>query len=345
MSTAAITVVSGINGAGKTLFLLQEVRKLQEESKKEKDADGVLKWPQGRPVYYFAIPGIAEAGVLGDWTEIQPFDRKSPDSSKLNDPAIVHKLPQDSIIVIDEAHRSFGKTAGNTPPSYIQDFDMIRHDGKSVYFCTQNPADLHQFIRARIGKHYHCKRVFGLERSTIYEWEEYGDIKSTKSIDLALKREFPFPKEVYGWYRSADSHTVQKKFPWKKVAPVLFIIPGVIAICWYVVHRIEGKKSPQPPTPVQLPDAPKTARTMQASIETIESTRWRLAGFIDVDGQRYYIADSSNGPRYMPAESCKRDAARNTLCQIDGQIVAEWTGAVPVQVATMQPPATSLFGN
>ena len=230
-ATAAICVITGIPGSGKTLRALPLVENLRKAT--------------GRPVYYYAIPGIAEAGVLNEWHELAPFD-KEKDIHGLRDwGQRLHEIETGAIIVVDEAQRTLPRRGANSPvPDYIQPFDMCRHRGHTWVLLTQDSRDLDPFVRRRIGFHEHIFRVFGMERATVWRWQTEGDPKSTASGKLAEKIEFGYPKEVYGWYKSSDQHTVQKAIPWKKLMAIpAFLILGVL-LASFAFHKLFADSKP-----------------------------------------------------------------------------------------------------
>ena len=57
-----------------------------------------------------------------------------------------------------------------------------RHDGFTFFFVTQVGGDLDIFIRGRVGKHYHLKRPWCLERSTLFQWENCRNPNSKTDI-------------------------------------------------------------------------------------------------------------------------------------------------------------------
>lgn len=245
MSSAVINLVTGINGSGKTLFLLQEVERLRKET--------------NRPVYYWGIRGLKEAGVL-PWTEISPMDAdglvlEMPDRGK------IHELPEGAIIVIDEAHAVFAKTGAKETPNDIGAFATSRWRGHTFFLCTQAGGDIHTFVRKRVGKHHHLKRAWGLESATRFEWEQYSDVSSTTALKQAQAHKFPFPKEVYGWYKSSDSHQVKKSIPWKKLSMFAWAPILIAALGWWVWHRLGGDAKPaKPVAEQQSPEQQSRAR-------------------------------------------------------------------------------------
>jgi hypothetical protein len=38
------------------------------------------------------------------------------------------------------------------------------------------------------------------------------------------------------------------------------------------------------------------------------------------------LIDGATVTRFIPSSACKRDPEGNRTCQVDGQLVAEWTG-------------------
>jgi len=107
---------TGLQGNGKTLNTIKEV-----DLKAAKE---------GRMVYYHNIRGFnPKAEVLkGVW---QAFD----------DPLKWHELPQNSLIVIDEAQTFFRvRKQAAAVPEYASALETMRHRGHELHCITQSPG-------------------------------------------------------------------------------------------------------------------------------------------------------------------------------------------------------------
>lgn len=291
-TTAVIELITGINGSGKTLWGLQHVEALRKAT--------------GRTVYYWGIRGIKEAGVLTDWVEISGFD-ESGLALKGPDPEELHKLPEGAIIFIDEAQAVFPKGGKGPEPPGIAAFATSRWRGHTWFITTQHGADLNLFLRRRVGKHHHFVRAFGLERSTHLEWQSYARVESTTDRKLAIKSDFPFPKEVYDWYKSADTHSVQKQLPWKELRVFIILPFALILIGLFVWWRLNSA-APETEQPVSTEPAVETQQPSRGSprldLMSVpqEGPAW-VAQFVErVKGQpmsaRFY--DSEIKPKTFP---------------------------------------------
>lgn len=213
-----ITVITGLPGNGKTLFALWYIKKYAES--------------ENRPVYYSGI-----SNLLLPWTLIEP--------EKWVD------LPERAIMVIDEAQFVFPKKPnGATLPEFYSKLATHRHMGIDIFLITQHPSLVDAFVRKLVGRHFHAVRKFGMERSTIYEWSAMNDAPtSLASQKAAIPLRWSFPSEVYGWYKSAEAHTVKRSIPAKLILAVLFVI-AVICFGLYMLKAYQRRAGvggdPQP---------------------------------------------------------------------------------------------------
>lgn len=188
-----ITNITGLPGNGKTLYALNWVK-----AKAEKE---------NRPVYYNGIPDLKlpwlQLDNAEDW----------------------HKLPAGAIVVIDECQRVFRpRPSGSAVPLHVSELETHRHKGIDLVLITQHPQLLDTNVRRLVGQHFHVVRKFGMARASIFEW---GQIKEpTKAaIKEAVRHEFAYPRESFGWYKSAELHTHKRKMPMRfwfvLIAPLL----------------------------------------------------------------------------------------------------------------------------
>lgn len=186
-----LAVVSGLPGHGKTLYTLWHVERLRKES--------------GRSVY---VHGVSDLRL--PWHQLE-------------DPEKWNELPDGSIVVIDEAWKTFPKRGpGSRTPDHVQQLATHRHRGFDLFLVTQSPAlQLDHFARGLVGRHYHVRRVFGGARSRLYAWEELGNPDDYHSKQKAVKSWFSFPREVFDWYKSAEVHTVKRQLPWRIIGPTV----------------------------------------------------------------------------------------------------------------------------
>lgn len=189
-----INLFTGTPGASKTANVIAEVEALRKRT--------------GRSVYY---SGIAELTL--PWLE-------------LDDPTKWHLLPVGSIVVLDEAQRIFRPrhySAG--VPDFVAALETHRHQGIDLYLVTQSPHLVDKNVRAVVGRHVHLVRKWGAQASDWFEWlEAQDDPRSGRAT--ADKKLVPFPKHVYGSYRSAEAHTHSFRMPrmgW-------YLIFGVVAL-------------------------------------------------------------------------------------------------------------------
>ncbi|MBI3102761.1 MAG: hypothetical protein HYY98_14595 [Burkholderiales bacterium] len=202
-------LVTGANGAGKTLNALKWVRERQIK--------------EGRPVCHNGRFEPVEGGELSAWKKI--------DIQKWQNE------PDGTIFLVDECHNDFPLRAPSAkPPDYVQMLAEHRRRGFDFYLITQHPQNIDAFVRRLIGSpgwHRHLKRPFGGDLVSVQEYpavnaqcEKQGAGKNG-SVTMV-----PFPRDVFSWYRSASLHTAKKRIPrmmWLLLAcvvlvPLLFVV-------------------------------------------------------------------------------------------------------------------------
>lgn len=209
-----ITLLTGLPGNGKTLFALWHIKQKAEKEQRE--------------VYYHNIKDLTLP-----WT---PFE-----------PERWMDLPKGSIIVIDECQFIFPKKPnGSKLPEHYEQLAVHRHGGFDIYLITQHPTLLDIFVRQLVGQHFHTVRKFGLQRSTVFEWSACNPApQNPSSQKSAIPLKWPYPKEVFGYYKSAEVHTVKRQIPAKIFLALLLVVCVLGAGYWSLnryQHRFDKQK-------------------------------------------------------------------------------------------------------
>lgn len=216
-----ITLITGAPGNGKSLLLLWEVEKRRQK--------------ENRPVFYSGINGLLLPWEqFGEEVDGQPVHMT--DASKWYD------LPSGSIIVIDEAQRLFrARSAGSMVPRYVQELETHRHKGFDIYLVSQGPGLLDSNVRNLVETHKHLMRKFGSTWATIHEFKGVRNNVIVSRKD-SQETQWTYPKEVFGWYKSAEVHTVKRQIP-KKVLLLLalpFVLAAAVGFAWFSSRRVAG---------------------------------------------------------------------------------------------------------
>lgn len=244
-------LITGANGAGKTLNTLKWVR---ERSVKE-----------SRPVCHNGRFEAVEGGELESWKKI--------DMTKWQD------QPDGTIFLVDECHNDFPlRSPSSTPPEHVRMLAEHRRRGFDFYLVTQHPQNIDSFVRRLIGSpgwHRHLKRTFGADLVSCLEWaavnpncEKDGSGKTGTATMIA------FPKEVYTWYRSASLHTGKKKIP-KAVWTALAVVVLVPVVVYFAITKTYGNTT-KPAKQTAAVSAPGGA-SGQGPAKKVVTTREYLA--------------------------------------------------------------------
>lgn len=221
------TLITGVEGAGKTLFAIQQ-------------ADLLLQsFNEGEPELYQVNIRGADPALLPKL----PFnlsDMAYDDEGKpILDPETgdhIPKwatLPSGSVILVDEAHKVYPQRGPGRPPKHIEMMAEGRQAGVRFILVTQSPASLDSFLRDRISRHFHLERKGGLNRATILEFDHCVDRPQTAFAERkeATVHFWRYPKNYYGWYTSAKGHFFKFRLPLKIWLAILFV-PLAAYIAW-----------------------------------------------------------------------------------------------------------------
>lgn len=213
-----IYLTTGANGAGKTLLTLQDVRNQQ------------LK--ENRPVYYHGFTPLQPIIDFG-WL---PFDPKK-----------WQELPDGSICVMDECQNEFPARKGGDTPDYITAIAQDRRKrGFDFWMIAPHPMLVDVFIRRLVSTpswHRHLKRAFGADMVSVLQWPTpNAECEKPAAGDSGVVTMRAFPKEVYGWYKSASLHTGKKKIPFRVW---VFLACSVAAplLVWFAYSKFTGALS------------------------------------------------------------------------------------------------------
>ncbi|AAQ90252.2 ORF7 [Ralstonia phage p12J] len=178
-----LTLITGQPGNGKSLYTIAFV-----EAKRKAES---------RPVFYFGIPELSLP-----WT-------------MLDDPTKWHECPEKSIIVIDEVQKVMPpRPSSSKAPLHVSELETHRHKGFDLFFMTQDPSLVDNHLKKLAGEHIHLIRQWGRQKADLFKMQKVQD-PTNANLKRALHSSFPYPKEVFGWYKSADAHTHKKAIPLK----------------------------------------------------------------------------------------------------------------------------------
>lgn len=294
-------LITGQPGNGKTLYTLGLVEAFRREQREKLGLD--------RAVYQSGIPGLTL-----DW-------------QGLDDPKSWPSLPDGSIVVIDECQRVFPprKTGAEVPP-HVREFETHRHRGFDVFLITQHPQLLDIAVRKLTGRHYHLRRTFGQEVSTVLQWEEATDPNDRSARGKALTSRFAFPKERYAWYKSAEVHTVKRSLPKKPLFVLAGSVLAIAGLAWFASDRLMAIGEVDPPA-VTASDGVSVESRKAADVWTADALAPRVphwawsAPFYDA------AADERTPPRITGCMMVRVDNSITCRCH-NGQGAAQVSGDV-----------------
>lgn len=264
-----IYLITGVPGSGKTLYAVSTlVQKLAAEKLKKRG-----KEIERRVI----VDGIPDLVIPHErMAEVDDETMTGDGDSILNWP---HWCKPGDILVIDEVQRYWRpRGMGTKPPEMIKALETHRHLGVDFVLITQNPMLIDQNVRRLVGRHQHIRRLFGLQRAVIYDWDGCSvDVHRTKSATVTM---WGYPKSAYDLYKSSELHTKQRqKIPPWIVVPVLGLILGIF-VAPTAFSTIKGvttgkgiHSSLQPPKDqaAPIPSAVASAPALSSSVPSSES--------------------------------------------------------------------------
>lgn len=200
----AITLVTGVPGAGKTLFAINEIYK-----QVLKNNDPKTPAEEKRPIFS-DIDGIN----FGEG-EVYVVDRDHD----------WRQCPDGSLIVYDEAHKRWEATgqSGRSKDDTARDLDEHRHRGFDFIVISQYPTKIHFEVRTNVTRHVHVKRPAGVKAAQLFIWDSQqsnpDDFHAKQSADT---EKFIYPKKLFQYYKSATIHTHKLRIPKKLIAFAVF---------------------------------------------------------------------------------------------------------------------------
>lgn len=295
---------TGLPGAGKTLNAIREID-LEHQPDPDNPAVRLHKDPDHpdlppRTIYYYGIPDLKADRLKSKWVE---FDT----------PEEWFKLPDGSVIVIDEAQRVFGNDGTRARPEKVTRFETHRHQGLDIHLITQHPSLLSTPVRKLVGKHINFIRPYGREKGIFrHEYEFCIDSPEKRAnFKQAQEEKVTLDPTYFGVYKSSTVHTHKPVTPsYLKKLPIIIgltLIPLglLIALIWAAIQdgrsmqgaaEVEETQQAQ-----QAPGASVTAQQAPASIDGYIEDRTPRIPAVASSAPRY---DELTKPRDFPRMHC-----------------------------------------
>jgi len=202
-----ITLITGVPGSGKTLFAVDSLAKFE-----------------GRPLFQCGVEGCAVPGVTAIGVDE------------------LTTVPDGAVVLVDEAQRVFPPRAvGALVPPLLRNLETHRHHGQDWLLTTQHSMLVDSHLRRLVGRHVHLERVFGRQRSRMFERGEVFDPKNYHEKVKAVASFWAFPKKTFALYKSAEIHTQGRKLPAAKLGGIVALLAATVGLIFFLVDRFQGK--------------------------------------------------------------------------------------------------------
>jgi zona occludens toxin len=292
-----ITLITGTPGSGKTLYAVWSLLREQKA---------------GRRILVDGIRDLAIEHVDVD----EPWLRRWFEHREHND-----------LIVVDEAQRIWPPTSVSVKVGEdIEKLHVHRHMGVDLILITQHPQRIHKTVRDLVGRHVHVRKLFGLKRAMLYEWDHCHNIGSLRD---SIKTMWSYPRNVFRLYTSAEIHTKQKAVIPKAlfIGPLALLVAIVLAVKGF--HGLRGGfgsgSDGQGKGGASSTPAGNSAHAAPGASSA--GSAWRVAGRYLVDGRSYVVLTDGGARLRVEDAGGFEGGGVHTSGELDGSRVAMWTAA------------------
>ncbi|MCQ4296319.1 zonular occludens toxin domain-containing protein [Pseudomonas stutzeri] len=298
-----LVIRTGKPGHGKTLNTIREVDQKAHA--------------EGRVVYFHNINGLKPDQLQAQWFEFE-------------DPEKWFELPNDSIIVVDEAQGWFGSRDPRArPPEHITRFETMRHQGHEVHLVTQDPRYLDVHLRRLCNTHIHYWRVFKSAQLLRFESEVVVEkVELKTSFKDADKKSLRLDKRYFGAYTSSNAkHHFQAKVPTKFILAICVLIgAGILVYRAYERYNTEkaqaatASSAPAGSMVDQVRDTVgafirPSAGTEQAAPITVEQYLGKRVPRVQDLPASAPVYDALTGPQTFPKPVCIATTDRDLIAR------------------------------
>ena len=230
-----IHLITGRPGHGKNIYALTflEQQEFINYDKETKTFSSTID----RPLFFIAFDGIN----IVDSTTAKYEDLDDLPTDQENDNA--SKFPDNSVIVIDEAHRYSPKSTNKEGfTSFVSFLKIHRHYGFDFIFITQSQKDLNIDIRNLVENHFRVNRPFGTQKSFVNHYLGAETSENKQPVKQSSKP-FVLDKRFFEVYKSASIHNYKSSIPKKYyifIALFIIFIGFVISKGIYVIDAFSS---------------------------------------------------------------------------------------------------------
>lgn len=243
------TVITGIPGSGKTLYVVDKMlRPLLDKKYKHVQEDGTTVEIPHR--IFSNINGLLiehekiEAGPAWNYNgKTDKWEQGEGSRTGLNN---WHEWAKPgSVIVFDEIQKAWplAPTGSKVPPP-IEALETHRHMGVDFIEMTQHPMMIHVNITRLAGRHLHMRRLGNMPFATVYEWD--GVSRSLLYKNTMAKYPYRYGKKAFDLYKSAEVHTKQPRKMPSLIWGVLFAVVALAYAGPMVAGRLTERLSGTP---------------------------------------------------------------------------------------------------
>ena len=230
-----IHLITGRPGHGKNIYALTflEQQEFINYDKETKTFSSTID----RLLFFIAFDGInivdSTTAKYEDLDDL-PTDQENDNTSK---------FPDNSVIVIDEAHRYSPKSTNKEGfTSFVSFLKIHRHYGFDFIFITQSQKDLNIDIRNLVENHFRVNRPFGTQKSFVNHYLGAETSENKQPVKQSSKP-FVLDKRFFEVYKSASIHNYKSSIPKKYyifIALFIIFIGFVISKGIYVIDAFSS---------------------------------------------------------------------------------------------------------
>lgn len=243
-----------------------------------------------------------------------------------------NRCQQNDIVLVDEVQRIWPPvTAGAKPSADVEQLHVHRHKGVDFVVITQHPNRMNKTVRDLVGRHVHVRKLFGLSRAMLYQWDMAHNPNS--GFRDAVKTMWTYPKSVYKLYTSAEMHTKTKAV----IPKALFILPiaalAAVVLTYRGLHGVNtgfgigGAKAPAAASAAVVGGSVVgSAGGSFTDAKGEVSSVWRVAGQYAIDGRGYVLLTDRQGHFRRESSEDFRGETLGVTGEVDGERVAVWSG-------------------